>query len=252
MEKNTNEEINASRRNFITGIGKATAGAAVITAVGSTLISPVEAAMSSETPWPYVKLDVKEVGEQSYEAWYQNYCTSAVVVGIITSLRKKVGEPWNSFPMDAFRFGHGGMVGWGTMCGTLTGAGIITSLVAGKKGERIYNDIIQWYSDTALPIFKPEHPKGSFKHTNRSDSPLCHVSVGKWMKKEGVKFFGPERKDRCARLAASVAQHTVTLLNQYHDGKYTPGPSNPVKSRGITGQTNCTECHPDEVPTPIK
>ena len=38
-----------------------------------------------------------------------------------------------------------------------------------------------------------------------SNSPLCHVSVGKWMKKSGYALGSPERKDRCARVTASVA-----------------------------------------------
>jgi hypothetical protein len=42
------------------------------------------------------------------------------------------------------------------------------------------------------------------------------------MEKEGVKFFSPERKERCARPAADVAMKTAFLLNDWADGKYKP------------------------------
>ncbi len=117
--------------------------------------------------------------------------------------------------------------------------------------KSILNDVIEYYASTDLPIFVPAKPKATFKHTNQSDSPLCHVSVGKWMKKEGVKFFSPERKDRCARLAADVAIKTVVLLNDWADGKYKKAHGSNVKDHGITTQLNCTECHGDDVPEPI-
>ena len=244
------EKKEISRREVLIGAGKVAAGAAIVSVGVSGLIKPgpVKAA---QFPWGYKKLDLQEVGDIAYEAWYGKYCCQAVVEGILVPLQKSIGEPYASLPLDAFKWGHGGAVGWGTLCGTMTGAGIATGFIAGPEGEKILNDVIAFYSNTELPIYKPAHPKASFKNVNQSDSPLCHISVGKWMKKEGVKFFSPERKERCARISADVAMHTAKLLNDWADGKYKPSHGSNVKDTGITTQENCTECHSDDVPTPI-
>jgi hypothetical protein len=71
------------------------------------------------------------------------------------------------------------------------------------------------------------------------------------MEKEHVSFNSPQRRDRCARLSADVAMKTVTLLNQWVDGKYKPSHGSNVGDAGITTQLNCTECHGDDVPDPI-
>ncbi len=237
-----------SRREALIGAGKIAAGAAIVTAGASSLFTPGKAE-ASKFPWGYKKItDLQHVGEIAYNAWYGKYCCQAVVEGVLKPLQKSIGGPYASLPLDAFKWGHGGAVGWGTLCGTLTGAGIATGFIAGSEGEKILNDVIAWYADTTLPIFKPANPKGHFKNVNQSDSPLCHISVGKWMKKEGVKFFSPERKERCARLSADVAMKTVALLNDWADGKYKPSHGSNVKDHGVTTQLNCTECHGDDVP----
>lgn len=244
-----NGEEAISRRQLITGAGKLAAGAAVVGACGSSLISTASA--STDTyPWPYKKLDPAKTAAIAYENWYKGFCSYAVTSSIFSQLRESVGGPYNNLPLDAFSFAHGGTVGWGTLCGTLFGAGVVASFTMGKEGEKITNDMLAWYGETELPIFKPETPKATFKNVSKSDSPLCHVSVGKWMKKEGVGLGSPERKDRCARIAADVAYQTVVRLNEMADGKYKPVNGSQAKAYGITAQNNCTECHGSNVPTP--
>ncbi len=246
--KQVKKEI--SRREVLIGAGTIAAGAAIVSVGASGLISPSRA-KAAQFPWEYKKLDLQEVGDIAYNAWYGKFCCQAVVEGLLVPLQKSIGEPYASLPLDAFKWGHGGAVGWGTLCGTMTGAGIATGFIAGPEGEKILNDVIAFYANTELPIYKPANPKATFKNVNQSDSPLCHISVGKWMKKEGVKFFSPERKERCARISADVAMHTAKLLNDWADGKYKPSQGSNVKDHGITTQENCTECHGDNVPTPI-
>ncbi len=246
MDKTKNE---LSRRDAIIGAGKIATGAAILSVGASGLLTPAKVKAAS-FPWGYKKLDLQEVGDIAYETWYKSFCCQAVVSGILKPLQKKIGEPYASLPLDAFKWGHGGAVGWGTLCGSMTGAGIATGFIAGHEGEKILNDVIAWYADTELPIYKPAHPKSHFKNVNRSDSPLCHVSVGKWMNKEGVKFFSPQRKERCARISADVAMRTAKLLNDWKDGTYVPAHGSNVKEHGITTQLNCMECHGDDVPEP--
>jgi hypothetical protein len=212
-----------------------------------------EAEKSAQLPWRYVKLgpqDIKKAQETAHENWFEGFCTYAVLSGIVSVLREKVGEPYTSFPVEAFIFAHGGTAGWGGTCGTLIGAGIAASLAAGAKtGEAIVNQVMKYYSETELPIYKPDNPKADIKAVSRSDSPVCHISVGKWMKKEGVGFLSPQQMERCGRLSADVAAQTIELLNANADGKFDPGEKAPVFVKGMPTQNNCVECHGSNVPT---
>jgi len=243
------EKLELSRRDALLGAGKIAAGAAIVSLGASRIISTAEAKSASH-PWGYKKIDPAEAGRIAYENWYKGFCCYAVVSGVLAPLQKSMGEPYASLPLMAFKWGHGGAVGWGTLCGSLNGAGISTGFIAGDEGEKILNDVIAWYTETNLPIFQPASPKAQIKNVNTSDSPLCHVSVGKWMKKEGVAFNSPGRRDRCARLSADVAMKTVSLLNDWADGKYKPSHGSNVRDNGIPTQLNCMECHGDDVPTP--
>lgn len=239
----SNEEKNLSRRDLLIGAGKLAAGVTVLSASG-LIVSEADARKKPKYPWAYKKLNPDKVAEIAYNNWYKGFCCYAVASGILIPLQKMVGEPYASFPIEAVKWGHGGVVGWGTMCGSLLGAGFATSFAAGhKNGEAILNDVIAWYAETNLPIFEPAKPKASIKNKSISHSPLCHVSVNSWMKKEGVKFFSPQRKDRCARLSADVAVKTVKLLNAWADGKYVPVHGSQVKTHKTTTQNNCGDCH---------
>ena len=253
------EDRKMSRREFLYGSTGFAAGAAIASGglgMLSGCIGSEPQAVEKECPtagpasWPgeYKKLDTARVGEIAYENWYKKFCCYAVASGILIPLQEDVEEPYTSFPIDSVKWGHGGAVGWGTLCGSLTGAGIATGLIAGEEGEAILNDVIYWYTTAELPIYAPDSPKAEIQNVNKSNSPLCHISVGKWMKKEDVKFFSPERKERCARLSADVAMKTVELLNAWKDGTYTPSHGSQAKTYDITTQNNCGDCHPGGAP----
>lgn len=253
--KKINEEETFSRRSLLLGAGKLAVGAAgiaVVSAGGLNLISKADA-KETPMPWPYKKLNPEEVAEKAYNEWYRVYCGAAVISSIVNSLAKEIGEPYASFPVDSFVWMHGGEVGWGTMCGTEMGAAVVANLIAGpgvfKDGEKITNEVVQWYSDTELPMYTPKKPKITSEiPRSKSGSPLCHVSVGKWMKAADKGFWSPERKDRCARVTASVAAHTVKLLNDWKDGKFKSDLKLPAMTYNITAQHDCTDCHGGKVP----
>ncbi len=152
------------------------------------------------------------------------------------------------------------MVGWGTICGSNAGANIVANAIIGPRiagpecenGAAIGADTLQWYSETALPTFTPKEPRQKVKIIQTtSNSPLCHVSVGKWMKEAGYALSSPERRDRCARVAASVAYQLVQNLNAWKDGTYKQLSAwKPASNMGVTAQQNCTECHGSTIPTP--
>lgn len=77
----------------------------------------------------------------------------------------------------------------------------------------------------------------------KGNSPLTHVSVGKWMKESGYAIGSAEGKDRCAPVTASVAHHHVQDLNAWKDGTYKQKSTwEAVSNLGITAPQNCTEC----------
>jgi len=207
---------------------------------------------SATLPWPYVKLgasDIKQIQETAHEEWFVGFCSFATFSAIISMLRIRVGDPYTGFPLQALIFGHGGTAGWGGTCGTLTGAGMALALAAGaKEGEQILNEVIQWYTQTELPIYKPDQPRVPINSLSKSDSPLCHVSVGNWMAREGVGFGSPQQMERCARLSSDVAAKSVEFLNQREDDRFAAVTKEPAGANGIPSQNNCTECHGDSVP----
>jgi len=261
MEDEKMSEKKLSRRRVLQGA----AGVAGITALASgglSLISKAEARVASaeKWPWPYVKLDPEKTAALAYNEWYRVFCGAAVISSVFSQLREKIGEPYKSFPVDAFIFLEGGIAGWGTICGSNAGANIVSNMIIGPRiagpecenGAAIGSDALEWYSETALPVFTPKEPrvKATIVQTT-SNSPLCHISVGKWMKASGYAIGSPERRDRCARVTASAAYHLVQDLNAWKDGAYKPKSSWKAASNvGITAQQNCAECHGANVPAP--
>jgi len=245
------------RRQILVTTGALAAGAALAHFGGFLNSAEATGGSTEKWPWPYEKLDPAKTAEIAYNEWYRVFCGAAVINSVFSQLREKVGEPYKSFPSDAFVFLEGGQVGWGTVCGSPAGANIVANLIIGPRiagaheGHQIAVDMMQWYSETALPVYSPKEPKQATKIiTTTSDSPLCHLSVGKWMKASGYALASPERKDRCARVAASSAYQVVSMLNDWKDGKYVAKSDFSCgKEFGITGQYNCNDCHGDKVPT---
>ncbi|NOQ47052.1 MAG: chain A iron centre cytochrome C protein [Desulfobulbaceae bacterium] len=251
-----NENYSASRRKILVGTGALAAGVALSQLGGFVNTAKATGGKTEKWPWPYKKLNPAKTAEIAYNEWYRVFCGAAVINSVFSQLREEIGEPYTSFPSDAFVFLEGGQVGWGTICGSPAGANIVANLIIGPRidgayaGHHIAADIMQWYSETTLPTFSPEKPRiDAALPTTRSNSPLCHLSVGKWMKTADKPLKSKERKDRCARVAASTAYHLVELLNKWKDGTYEASSDfSSASEHGITGQFNCMECHTDDVP----
>ncbi len=206
--------------------------------------------------WPYVKLDPEKVGEIAYQNWFSMFCAQATASGAVEQLVEKVGEPWKSFPVKSLKFGMGGMLGWGVTCGSPVAASLIVGLVVPDDAtvNAMIHDILNWYINTELPTYTPKNPKYKKEIIKTvPGSPLCHVSVGRWMRKANAAFASLPRRDRCARLSASVIYKTIEMLNMWMDGKYKPGEAwNAPSAVGIPAQPNCMDCHGGNVPTPPK
>ncbi|CAK8714104.1 Chain A, iron Centre cytochrome c protein [Candidatus Electronema halotolerans] len=250
------EQDGITRRKMLVGTGALAAGAALTHVSG--LISPAAASggQLEKWPWPYKILDPKDTAELAYNEWYRIFCGAAVISSVFGQLRELIGEPYTLFPIDAFVYLEGGQAGWGTICGAAAGANVVANMIIGPRidgstiGHQIATDIMQWYSQTQLPVYKPQEPKINAEPVKTmSNSPLCHISVGKWMKAANKPLVSPERKDRCARVTASTAYRLVELLNKWKQGGYESNTDfNCGANYGITGQFNCTDCHGSNVP----
>jgi hypothetical protein len=245
-----------SRRDMLSAGGKFAAGA-VIASLG--VLGAVKKSHAYENAsaavYKYVKLDPHDVAQTTYENYFQRWCASSVIAGFAETLKKKQVAGWNDFPIDAYRWAHGGFAGWGALCGTMPGAGVVIGLVTRDTdiAEAMTNDLAFYYSYTDLPSFAPAKIiKSPIKHMTMSGTPVCHISVGKWMRAEGAAFLSDQRAERCARLAANVAMETAAMLNAYADGNYKPKhkPLYNVIANGITSQNNCSDCHGQNPPSP--
>ncbi len=258
MTVETKRSLRMSRRDVLSGIGLCTLGAAAAGTVAPRVAAAAVRGKTEKWPWPYVKLDPQKTADLAYEEWYRVFCGAAVVSAVFSQLREKVGEPYASFPIDAFQFLEGGISGWGTICGANAGANIVANVILGPKvagsetGMLMGSELMEHYASTAMPTYVPAAPKfaGAIPKTT-SKSPRCHVSVGRWMKAANKPLGSAERRDRCARLTASMAHQLVTLLNDWKDGKYKTRGVVPAKTYGIQAQHDCDDCH-STVPEPPK
>jgi len=257
METEKMLDAEMSRRSLLINGGKCVVGVAGIAALVSAVPGLAEAKGTSYEKFQYKKVNPEEAAKIAYENYFDLWCASTVLKGIFDPLAKNVGGPYKTFPIESIRWAHGGYAGWGTLCGTLIGAGNAIGLITGniETAEAMTNDLAFYYANTVMPVYKPAKAiKAEIKTTTKADTPVCHISVGKWMKAENVAFLTNERAERCARVAATIASKTVEMLNAWHaaGGKYTPvnKPLANVLNNGITSQNNCVECHGTNVPTP--
>jgi hypothetical protein len=253
LEKIMEKEV--SRRSFLrtTGIGLGVAAGALVFGTGlagaDTPAAPAGAV--SDAPFPYVALDPEEARLRAHAAYYKAGCSYATFYAIMSMLREKVGGPYNQIPLRMLGYGRAGAASWGTLCGTLNGAGASINLITPDADtNKLLSEVIGWYTVTDFPTKKASdlgiaggytytsiaYPKIDLV-TSTSDSPLCHVSVAKWITKSGFKLTTPERKERCARLCGDVAFKTVELLNAWKAGTFVP------VFQVSSDTANCLSCH---------
>ncbi|CAG0940323.1 Split-Soret cytochrome c [Anaerolineae bacterium] len=228
----------------------------------SPALTPTATPDPTGWPWKYVKLDPQVVAQKAYDSYYQAGCMYGAFHAIISALKETYGPPYNLIPTMMARYGKGGGVEWGSLCGALNGSALAMNLVLSDFTPPI-NELFGWYTKTALPIFKPATPKVEISTTSVSDSVLCHPSVTLWCDAAKVKSETPQRSERCGRLTADVAARAVQILNDYADGKFKSSyvANQSVQTCGVCHtkggivenvrtQMDCVQCHtPNSLPT---
>lgn len=259
-------EKDVSRRSFLkaTGIGLGIAAGALVFGTGIAGAQAQPGAVA-EAPLPYVELDPEEARLRAHAAYYRAGCSYATFYAIVSMLRDKIGGPYNQIPLRMLGYGRGGAASWGTLCGTLNGAGAAINLVASDADtNKLLGELIGWYTITAFPTKESDivaAAKG-YKYdakeyltqelpTSVSNSPLCHASVAAWIKNSGFSEPSAERKERCARLCGDVASKAVEMLNAWKAGSFAATFKVSDETAGClschaedqVGKMACTSCH---------
>lgn len=220
-------------------------------------------------PYPYTTLDMKAVRILGHDSYYSGKgCSYGAFHAIVEALRSAIGEPYNSLPTELMIYGHGGTVGWGTLCGAINGAAALISLVCEKDtSDQLIHELVGWYTQFLFPSDKSneygvneDYTINKYSETlpqNQSGSPLCHVSVTEWCNASGYNVGDSERKERCARLTGDVAAKTVEILNDYFADQFTPAYTPPETIAGcmtchgssamdqVASKMECVQCHGD-------
>lgn len=255
---------NSSRRMFMKSIGLFAAGVVAIGGMANIFQPKVaQAAPAPVIPWPYKILDPEVVRKRAYQNYFTGGCCYASAKALLDTLIEQVGAPWDTIPADMFKYGKGGALSWGTLCGALNGSLYIINLATGNAVDNIGNDLIGWYTTNPFPsTLMDSYAKFKKQRQTVANSPLCHQSVSIWCFTTHNEVNGDEKKDRCAKVAGDTAAKAVALLNSwYSSGAYTStfqasaeyagcmtchtGPTSTYDNE--QGKMNCVKCHDDKV-----
>lgn len=219
-----------TRRDFLVSAGGAAAGLALAASGLGALTPKAEGAVVDLPEYPWTEyftepLDVERVRAKGTEYYNQGLGCSE---GAFRALIEELGEPFSHIPSQIMNYGKGGVVAWGTLCGALNGAAAAVSLVFGGQAMgAIVNELLAWYSATALPL--------DFEHRSVAGNPLCHASIANWCKVSGKK--ASERGPRCAALTGDVAAQAAMYMNQMLAGTFVP--AHPMSEETKA----CFDCH---------
>jgi hypothetical protein len=264
-----------SRRKFLAGTGLVL-GATSISGVALLKDADPAEAVGTAIPWAYPTVPADQpnpeaVARRAWEIYFKSGCAEAVWYSCVEALAAIPGAnqaDWASLPANMFRFGGGGIAGWGTICGTLNGAAAFISMAVGQNTvndvpgwthrNNLINGVFQYYATTALPTnntykssqgvlgalgaWTPAAPAAvpiANAPTSTANSPLCHSSLVQWTETTGNYDASPAQRDRCGKACFDVAFKTISMLNTYHELNTAP----PVALDPSVAA--CGSCHKD-------
>ena len=204
-----------TRRDFLRTAGVCGATTGVGLAGGLGLGRPNGDGPQAQHPFGYPEtgLNVEETRELGYAGFkgitladgtQHVGCAFGAFNAIIGQLADKVGQPYTRIPVQMMDWAGAGVVGFGTLCGTLNGAAAAIGLICSPQDARGFvSDLLTWYSEASLPT-NLYAPTGDLPQS-RADSNLCHVSLTHWCRASGYASGSPERAERCSRLSGDIA-----------------------------------------------
>jgi hypothetical protein len=231
---------------------------------GMGLNAPNLAAAQATHPFGYPEggLDVERTRQLGYEGFKGKVlpdgtrhggCAFGAFNAIIGQLAEVAGAPYTTIPTQMMDWAGAGVVGFGTLCGTLNGASAAVGIIcSGQDARAFISDLMTWYSETELPTNRLA-PTGDLPQSV-AESNLCHVSLTHWCRTSGFASGSPERAERCARVSGDVAAKAVELMNDGALGLPVPSEKTTCRTCHYMGQEydmgqfthgemNCLTCH---------
>lgn len=181
---------------------------------------------------------------------------------------------WELITPNIYKYGGGGIAGWGSLCGVANGCGAVLNLF---NLTSYGNEMMGHYSTTEFPSPKmrqlydaggwaPTHVplvEGDVLAKTVSNSPLCHISISRWLTAAGVGYTDKDghttslKQDRCGKMCADMAGWMAELINDHYGSGYSNTYSVPINfddclschNTGVgalkdeVGKMDCTMCH---------
>jgi hypothetical protein len=225
-----------NRRDLVKLIGGAGAGiAATLAGQGMASAAATNPGPNPQMlPWPYKPLDPEVIAQRATDGYYKAECMYGSFEAIVGATVEQLGSPYKDFPFLMMKYGGGGINGWATVCGALSGAAAAMQLLSPKPNELI-DAIFVWYESAALPDFLPKGAKFP-EIRSISGTPLCHTSIAMWCAAAKKQTYSPERRERCGALSGAVARKAVMLLNEQAAAR-------PITVALPALTQNCMSCH---------
>lgn len=256
------------RRHFLMGgIGAGSIALGVGAGVLGMTVRARATTVDGQIPLPLAlpdEISLESVRFHAFNNYWQAGCMYGAATGLIEAIKEALppGEGrdyWELIPYGMYKYGAGGVSGWGTICGALNGAIAVLNLVNlhGTYG----NELMGWYSTTSFPTGLCEDldtdpapiPDADVLAHTVSDSPLCHVSLGNWLNAAGVdptaEDFLNQKKDRCAKVTADTAARAAELINTGVTSYEMPAHfedcfhCHSVTLKNEMGKMDCLGCH---------
>jgi hypothetical protein len=245
-----------SRRSLLVGSAALLAGGAI----GGVVTATARAAAGDEVPvdapplpWKWVALDPLEAGRRAYVFYKEKGgCGTASYLSLLSMLKEKVGYPWTTMPDMMMAHAAAGFGGHGTLCGALAGASTIINMVTfGEKRDeyqqnnQIVDRLFWWYAEQNFPTDRFDDISPMPKQVQvKAMSPLCHISVSKWVMEAGVQIKDQDKIERCAKVAGEVAYTVTMALNEFFAGTWVAPAWQPSE-----GTAHCVKCHGPDTKT---
>ena len=275
MEEN---KSTVSRRSFLVNGTAAMGALGLALGVGTgSLVNPTEAVAATpnigtaDFPLPTIDIDVAKVRQYGFYC-YQTYggcglgSARALLAGILDAHRIGGSDPkrWVDVPLNLYAWCNGGGAGgWGTLCGAVAGSAGVLNLM--NLHNSLASKVFEWYTQQNFPLANLDAYEGTavfpelfpaevtgkaplddalVKGHAVTDSPLCHVSVSKWLAAANVKLGDKHtdnvrglKEDRCAKVTGDTAAYAAFLINEYRANRLPAAWGKPAAMAG------CWDCH---------